>query len=132
MARLDSRDRFPSGMEDYLSQNGWHFNKRMCEWAVSHMSKNDKPVTPATQDTVEALLKRYGVKLKNDIGYDKVFVYNMMNADYMESSIDDELHSVRFIKDYLDDTDGYSEIAFTRFYADCIGKGIPIPWEDML
>jgi len=28
---LDSRDKYPSGMEDYLAFNGWHFNKKMCE-----------------------------------------------------------------------------------------------------
>lgn len=25
--RLDIRDKMPSGMEEYLAQNGWHFNK---------------------------------------------------------------------------------------------------------
>ena len=29
--RLDARDVFPSGMEEYLAQNGWHFNKKMCD-----------------------------------------------------------------------------------------------------
>jgi hypothetical protein len=31
MARLDIRDKYPSGMEDYLAFNGWHFNKKLCE-----------------------------------------------------------------------------------------------------
>lgn len=35
-------------------------------------------------------------------------------------------------KDYLGDPDGYEGVAFTRFYADCIGKGALIPWDDML
>jgi hypothetical protein len=29
--RLDARDEFPSGMEEYLAHNGWHFNKKMFE-----------------------------------------------------------------------------------------------------
>ena len=29
--RLDVRDKMPSGMEEYLAQNGWHFNKKLCE-----------------------------------------------------------------------------------------------------
>ena len=37
--RLDIRDKMPSGMEEYLSQNGWHFNKKLCEWAISNMWK---------------------------------------------------------------------------------------------
>jgi hypothetical protein len=39
MTRLDSRSRFPQAMEDYLEFNGWHFNKKMCEWATSRMYK---------------------------------------------------------------------------------------------
>ena len=30
--RLDAYDRFPSGMKEYISQYGWHFSKKMCEW----------------------------------------------------------------------------------------------------
>jgi hypothetical protein len=29
--RLDARDKFPSGMEEYLARYGWHFSKKMCE-----------------------------------------------------------------------------------------------------
>lgn len=35
--RLDVYDYFPDGMTDYLSIYGWHFSKKMCEWAVSKM-----------------------------------------------------------------------------------------------
>ena len=34
--------------------------------------------------------------------------------------------------DYLDDPDGYRGLPFTRFYADCIGSGTPVMWEEML
>lgn len=37
--RLDSRSLFPEDMENYLSFNGWHFNKKMCQWAISKMYK---------------------------------------------------------------------------------------------
>jgi hypothetical protein len=37
--RLDSRSAFPEGMENYLEFNGWHFNKKMCQWASSKMYK---------------------------------------------------------------------------------------------
>lgn len=29
--RLDARDTFPSGMEEYLSNYGWHFSKKMAD-----------------------------------------------------------------------------------------------------
>lgn len=56
----------------------------------------------------------------------------MCKADYLGSSISDDQHLVLFIKDYVDDKDGYSELPFTRFYADCVGTGTPIDWEDMI
>jgi hypothetical protein len=131
MARLDSRDKYPSGMEDYLAFNGWHFNKKMCEWAVSKMykinvAKRKEFITPYTKETVENLLKANNIKLDNDTGYDAVYVANMAKADFYGSSISDDMHLAKFIKDYLDDPDGYDGIVFTRFYADCIGSGTPI------
>lgn len=137
MARLDSRDKYPSGMEDYLAFNGWHFNKKMCEWAVSKMykinvAKRKEYITPYTKETVENLLKANNIKLEGDVGYDAVYVANMAKADFYGSSISDDMHLAKFIKDYLDDPDGYDGIVFTRFYADCIGSGTPIMWEDML
>lgn len=134
--RLDTRGRMPSGMEEYLSYNGWHFNKKLCEWAVSKMYKKSgirkEYITPYTKESVDTLLKAHNIKLENNFGYDCVYVANMAKADYYESSIVDEVHLAKFIKDYLDDPDGYDGIAMTRFYADCIGSGTPISWEDMI
>ena len=56
----------------------------------------------------------------------------MAKADYFKSSIADEQHLALFVKDYIDDVDGYSGIALTRYMADCIGGGTPIEWEDVL
>ena len=135
--RLDAREVFPSGMEEYLSQYGWHFSKKMCEWAVSRMYKRNSldkkiPIQSWNKDSVDKLLNKYGVTIENKIGYDYVFTANMCIADYYGSSIIDEQHVALFIKDYVDDPDGYEELPFTRFYADCIGSGVPINWEDML
>ena len=135
--RLDAREVFPSGMEEYLSQYGWHFSKKMCEWAVSRMYKRNSldkkiPIQSWNKDSVDKLLNKYGVTIENKIGYDYVFAANMCIADYYGSSIIDEQHVALFIKDYVDDPDGYEELPFTRFYADCIGSGVSINWEDML
>ena len=81
---------------------------------------------------MEELLKKYGIKLEKDAGYDCVYVANMAKADYYKSSITDESHLALFLKDYIDDPDGYDGLPFTRFYADCIGSGTPVMWDDML
>jgi hypothetical protein len=90
------------------------------------------PVETIDKDAVDNLLIRNGVTLKNKFGYDYVFAANMCKADYFGSSITDERHLALFVKDYVDDPDGYPELPFTRFYADTIGLGIPINWEDMI
>lgn len=135
--RLDSRDRFPSGMEEYLSQNGWHFNRKLCEWAISKMRKKNQlnkidKIVPYTKESLDNMLKTNNVNIENDVGYDALYVLNMAKADYHGSSIIEEPRLIKFVKDYLDDPDGYDGIALTRFYADCIGKGEIIPWEEVL
>lgn len=67
------------------------------------------------KDEVEELLKKYGIKLEKDAGYDCVYVANMAKADYYKSSIADESHLALFVKDYIDDPDGYEGLPFTRF-----------------
>lgn len=135
--RLDIRDKFPSGFEEYLSQNGWHFNKKLCEFAVSKMTTEDSNGNEIkkddyTKDRVNDLLKRYGIKVKNGSEYDKVYIANMCLYDFLGDAVADEHRLAKFIKKYIDDPDGYDGIALTRYYADCIGKGVHIEWEEML
>lgn len=136
MQRLDTYDNLPLGMREYLATYGWHFSKKMCEWAVGNMKveKNGKPekLEAMKRDDVEEMLKKLGIKLEKDKGYDAVYVANMAKADYFKSSIPDEAHLAMFVKDYIDDVDAYPGMPFTRFYADCIGSGTPIMWEQML
>ena len=81
---------------------------------------------------MDEFLKKFNVTLQNDKGYDKIFVINMTRSDYFKSSISDEAHLALFVRDYMDDPDGYPTLPFTRFYADCIGKSEIINWEDMI
>lgn len=132
--RLDSRSVFPSGMEDYLSFHGWHFSKKMCEWAASRMYKEVEGkreyIKPYSKEDLEALIKKYQIQF--EISYDAVYIANMCKADFLGSSIIDEVHLVKYVKDVVCDSDAYDGMPFTRFYADCIGSGTSIPWDDVL
>ena len=51
MDRLDTHENFPAGFREYLENYGWHFSKKMCEFAVGKMKKKDAsgketPITP--------------------------------------------------------------------------------------
>ena len=133
MDRLDYYEVFPEGMEVYLSYYGWHFSKKMCEWAVKHMrDRSNKPVAMIDKEAVDDMLRQHGIKLENDKGYDSVFVFHMGKSDYLGSSITGDAALCQYVKDVLDDRDGYDGIAFSRFIADCNAKGEPIIWENML
>lgn len=130
-------DRIPEDMQTYLSNYGFNFSKKMCEWAVSMMKKKDasgktEKIQPISKEVIEELLKKYNITLECDNGYNSVYVANMAKADYWGSSLTDEQHLVLFIKDYIDDPDGSEEKAFRHFLSDCMGMGIVINWIDML
>ena len=134
--RLDDRKKFPSGMEEYLQYYGWHFSKRMVEWATSKMYKSSdgskQYLNPYTKEQFEEMLQVYNIKLECKFEYDCLYVANMAKADFLNSSLQDERQLLQYVKDYTEDPDGYEGLPFTRFYADCIGSGTAIPWEDVL
>lgn len=120
-------------MNAYLTNYGWHFSQAMCDWAVSRMKdRNGAKLSPFAKDRVDAILSQNGIELKNNEGYDAVYVMNMAIADYYGSSITDEAHLARFVKDYLDDVDGAPTRAMDEFYAHCIASGKPILWSEMM
>ena len=120
-------------MGAYLSNYGHHFSKLMCEWAVSKMrDMNGNRVKMRDKEQVDDILKANGVEIENNHGYDAVFVFHMCLSDFLGSSVVDEKHAALYVKNLLDDRDGYDGIAFDRFVADCNGKGVPIIWEDLI
>ena len=136
--RLDIYDKFPPGMQQYLGCYGWHFSKRMAQFAISRMKVKDdstgkeKSLVPWTKSEVDEMLKRNGITVEHDELYDVCYVANMLKADFYKKSLADEAHLCVHVKLYLDDIDGDPCRAFDEFYATCIGKGVPIPWEYML
>lgn len=133
---LTQYDIKPEGMVNYLRYYGPHFNKKLCEFAVSQMKKKVgstlTKITPYTKEQVDKILQSYGVTVKGGQLYDTVFVANMCKADFMGSSIVDDLHLARYVKDVLDDDDAYDGIVFNRWYADMCRKGVAVSWEDMI
>ena len=125
-------DKKPEAMINYLRYNGPHFSKKLCEFATKRMRKKEGRITPWSKAEVDEILNTAGVEVENDNLYDTVFVANMCKADYYKSSVADKAGVARYIKDVLDDEDGYDGIAFNRWLADCARKGVAIPWEDVL
>lgn len=120
-------------MEEYLEEYGFHFNRRLFDFAVGMMKdRNGNRLLAWDKEKTAEFLKNYGVQLKNNVGYDAAYVANMCRADFLGSSVPDDPHLVKFIKDYLDDIDGSPTRAFDEFWIKTVAKNIPIFWDDML
>ena len=122
----------PAAMENYLRYNGPHFSEKLVRFAVSKMRKDYKRMEPVTKERLDVMLNDAGVTIENGQLYDDLYVVNMAYSDYWGSSITDQKQLALYVKDYIDDEDGYDGIAFNRFVADCARKGIVIPWEDVI
>lgn len=135
---LDLYDEIPAEMRSYLRHNGWNFNKKACDLAVHGMKKinpatgKKERIEPMTKEQVEELLSKNGVKLEHNVGYNFVYVCNMGRADYLKSSIPDEQHLALYVKDVIDDPDNEGGNVFRKWYADCVAKGEPVEWEEMI
>lgn len=134
---LDTWDDMPSDMKKYLKNYGYHFNKKICEFAVSKMYKQDRnsgkkeKIQMVEKEKIQELLKKYNITLENDEMYDSTYLYSMAMADYMGTAFD-EATTAKWIKATIDDVDKPNGFIFNRWYADMCFAGIPIDWEEFV
>lgn len=131
-------DEIPEEMRRYLKHNGWHFNKKACEFAVKMMRKKNattgksEKVEPLTKEQVDTMLSKYGITLENNVDYDYVYVANMGKSDLLKSSITDEQHLALYVKDVIDDFDAGDGEVMREWDAKMTSRGIPVEWGDIL
>lgn len=128
MSRLDVYEELPRGMRKYLSQFGWHFNEELAKHAVDHMTGKH-----FTSDQVKDYMKRagytdYGKYTEADVCY----AFNMYYSDFHGTTLADEMKVASAVNDIINDEDGYDGQLLTRYFADCIGKGTGLQWEEFV
>lgn len=133
---LDIYDDIPYEMKRYLKNYGWHFNKKMCDFAVSLMKRSNgmkkEKIEPLTKEAVDEILKTHGITLENAVLYDHVYTANMCKADFLGRSVIDELRMAHYIKDVIDDVDADDGSIFVSWYAKMVHSGQPIDWDEMV
>lgn len=117
----------------YLKLYGPHFTKQLCDFAVSLMQNEAGAIQPFTKEQLEQKLKQQNIKLEYNKLYDFVYVANMCKADFLGKSIlNDDLHLCKYIKDVIDDPDGYDGQVFNRWLSDVEGMHIPVDWSEFV
>ena len=121
---LTEYDIKPREFVNYLRYYGPHFNKKLCEFACSQLSKREYD-----KEKLDLLLQAHKIDLENAKLYDAVYLINWAKSIFYGSGISDEKHLVLLVKDIFEKE---SELIFNRWYADMAKKGIPVEWEDMI
>lgn len=124
MESLDQYEQKPKAMLNYLAFYGWHFNKKMCQFAL------EKFDNILNKDKIDSLLETYNITLEHNQMYDYVYITNYLLSLYFKSSINDEKQLIFLVKDTIDKNK--EGIIFTQWYASMCKLGIPIEWEDMI
>lgn len=124
---------YGSAKEIYLSEMGWHFNKKACEYAVQFLKgKDNKPIKPYSKEEVDDLLKRQNVTLEHNKGWDYVYVANMAKSDMDGSPLADEKSIANYVKIVIDDIDAADGEIMGCWYTKMIFRHIPVDWEMFL
>ncbi len=123
MARLDTYEKRPSGMNEYLSMYGWHFSKKMAEFASLHFCDGRELIDSQALNKISKNLDL----VKNNIGFDANYLFARFQKLFPENS---DYQLAKMIDDWL--KNNYEESVFTNFYSDCIANGIAIIWEEMI
>lgn len=117
--------------KDYIEHYGEHFNKALLQYATDNMTTSKGKLVPITEGELRKLCNQYGISIENTHAtiYDTLYIANMCKADFLGSSIPDNEHLCKYIKDVIDDVDGYEGLTFNRWYADIYNKGIELDWN---
>ena len=125
--------------KEYIDKYGMHFNKTLVDFAVSSMlhqnpstGELEQPITPITKSKLDSLMSAYDITVNNNKLYDYVYVANMCKADFVDSSVIDDKHLCLYVKDVIDDVDGYDGLPFARWLADVKQKAVKVDWKSML
>jgi hypothetical protein len=120
--------------EIYNSKYHCHFNKKLAEWAISNMRKENpttgmlEPVKKKTLEEYDEFLQTNKLKLPDESYYDGYYLMHMCEADY-KKSLEDDKHRALFIEETICDPDCEPIAVLACFKAKMDIMGIPIYWE---
>lgn len=117
----------------YLAENGWHFTKKACDYAVQYLrGKDGKPVKTMSKEDVDAMLAKYGIKLEKNKGYDYVYAANMAKSDMDTGAQPDEKGIAMYVRMLIDDPDAADGEVMACWYTKMILRRIPVDWGAFL
>ena len=119
----------PTDKDIYIAENGWHFNKKACDYAVQYLKgKDGKRIKPLSKEEVDAMLGKYGLKLEKNRGWDYVYAANMAKSDMEGSPLSDEKSQAMYVKILIDDPDAADGEIMACWYVKMLFRREPVDW----
>lgn len=121
----------------YLDKYKGHFNKKLADWAIEHMEKENsttgllEPIKKKTLDEFDTFIKAQGMKISDDSYYDAYYLWHMAAADYPRA-LSDSSHVANYIEETINDPDGEPTAVLACFKAKMENCDKPIFWEMFL
>lgn len=119
-----------SGYAAYVAKHGYHFTKQLAIMASEQMKNVDGTSHRWTVDEIRLATNNEIISKGTTIG-DILYLANMAYADFYHKVIKTESDCVQYAIAVASDPDGYEGMAFCRWTADIIGKGVTIDWEKL-
>lgn len=119
-----------SGYAAYVAKHGYHFTKQLAIKASELMKNVDGTSHRWTVDEIRLATNNEIISKGTTIG-DILYLANMAYADFYPKVIKTESDCVQYAIAVASDPDGYEGMAFCRWTADIIGKGVTIDWEKL-
>ena len=119
----------PTDKGIYIAENGWHFNKKACDYALQYLKgKDGKRIKPLSKEEVDAMLAKYGLKLEKNRGWDYVYAANMAKSDMEGSPLSDEKSQAMYVKILIDDPDAADGEIMACWYVKMLFRREPVDW----
>ena len=114
----------------YVAKHGYHFTKQLAIKASEQMKNVDGTSHRWTVDEIRLATNNEIISKGTTLG-DILYLANMAYADFYPKVIKTESDCVQYAIAVASDPDGYEGMAFCRWTADIIGKGVTIDWEKL-
>lgn len=119
-----------SGYVAYVAKHGYHFTKQLAIKASEQMKNVDGTSHRWTVDEIRLATNNEIISKGTTLG-DILYLANMAYEDFYPKVIKTESDCVQYDIAVASDPDGYEGMAFCRWTADIIGKGVTIDWEKL-
>lgn len=118
------------GYAEYVMEHGYHFTDALAETVSKKMQNVDGTPHTWTVSEVKAVMSTLPTQHNVTWG-DMTYLANMAYADFYPKVLLTENACIQYAKAVANDVDGYEGMAFCRWTADAIGKGVSVEWERM-